>query len=110
PARRSSDLRDADGSGLPLPAEATDGAAGPVPAVGATDALPLTGPWTVAFADTAPTEVTLPHRWEDDRPHDSGAGTYSTVVEIGAAWLEAGSRVTLDLGPCRPATAADGNG
>ncbi len=67
------------------------------------DAVALTGPWTVAYAD-APgtrTDVTLPHRWEDDpgRADYSGAATYETTISVEGDRL--GGRVLLDFGPAR---------
>ncbi|WP_193103642.1 glycosyl hydrolase [Brachybacterium sp. FME24] len=47
-------------------------------------------------------EVVLPHRWEDEHPGYCGAGTYETTVHLEPAWLEAGYRLLLDLGPSRP--------
>lgn len=60
--------------------------------------LPLNGPWQVAFGDEPAQPVDLPHIWEDQpgRRHYSGAATYTTSVDLGAA----DGQVAIDFGEC----------
>jgi hypothetical protein len=64
----------------------------------------LDAPWSVRFHDDpvppTPRPVTLPHRWEDERPGYSGGATYATTFGADESWLAAGTppRVRLDFG------------
>lgn len=61
----------------------------------------LDGPWTARFADdesSAAREVTLPHRWEDERTGYSGSVVYETTFVADPA----AGRVLLDFGAARP--------
>jgi hypothetical protein len=71
------------------------------PANGPADAVELTGPWTVAYADAPEqrADVAVPHRWEGDpgRADYSGGATYETTVTVDGDRVR-GSAL-LDLGP-----------
>jgi hypothetical protein len=83
--------------GLPTPDEDVPADS----AGGGTDDVELTGPWTVAYADSSDERdrVTLPHRWEDDpgRADYSGAALYETTVPVGDDRRV--GRALLDFGP-----------
>lgn len=90
---------------------------------------PLTGPWTfLATSDPlgattqsgpvgqseptertgpaqAPTEISLPHSWEETGHGAHTSGVYEAAVTLDDTWMEDGAQVTLDLGPCRPVPA-----
>ena len=58
--------------------------------------------WQVEFLDgenATPKQVSLPHRWEDERAGYSGAAAYETNLEVEQAWLDDGRRILLDFGP-----------
>jgi alpha-L-rhamnosidase len=80
-----------------VPAASVDGPA---------DAVELSGPWTVAYADAPQdrNDVAVPHRWEDDpgRADYSGGASYETTVIVDGDRL--GRRVLLDLGAVRAVT------
>lgn len=70
--------------------------------------VPLTGPWWFSADGIEAEEVALPHRWEEHDAADRGRGVYETTVDVESTWLEPGTQVTLDLGPCLPARAPVG--
>jgi hypothetical protein len=61
-----------------------------------------TGPWRISYGSEDPVEVTLPHRWEDDRQrrHWSGTASYTSSFALDAA-----AEVTLVFGDCMPTDA-----
>ncbi|MGC4943838.1 glycosyl hydrolase [Kribbella sp. DT2] len=62
---------------------------------------PVEGPWRVDFGD-GPSQVSLPHRWEDNRPTYSGSASYMTELELPEA-----ARTFLDFGPGEEADSED---
>lgn len=74
------------------------------PAVSESEAtFELEGPWTFTAASAGAVPVALPHRWDVRAADPLDRGTYETVVRIEESWIQPGSRVVLDLGPCLPA-------
>ena len=69
----------------------------------------LDGDWRVQFLDgetpASSRRVSLPHRWEDERPGYSGAAAYETDVTAEGDWLDGERRIFLDF---VPAERADG--
>lgn len=70
------------------------------------DAMDIPGPWQVSFDPQrgGPEQVTFDHllSWPDHPEEDiryySGTAVYHTTFEVSADWLDAGRRITLDLG------------
>jgi hypothetical protein len=76
------------------------------------------GPWTVAFEDDrgAPDTIQMDSltSWTaSDDPnvtYFSGVGTYTTTIDVPAAWLDGDARIELDLGTVREVAAVTVNG
>jgi hypothetical protein len=89
-----------------------------VPARHETQLATLGGEWTVRFAPDlgAPAEITLSRlaSWtENSNPgvkYYSGAATYTKTIDVPAAWLKGGQRLTLDLGDVRELAGVSVNG
>jgi hypothetical protein len=60
--------------------------------------MSLPGPWQLAYGTEPAHPVDLPHIWEDEagRRHYSGAGTYTTSIELDTIGVQA----SIDFGEC----------